>query len=1067
MKLPPLPFRALLVSTLLAITAHGQSTFSTTTPFPAGPRSRGVAFSVGKRVFMGMGINTTTGVRQTDIWELDPATGVWTQRASFPGTGREGAVAFSVQDAAFVGMGTETGGVRKKDLWRYVPATNTWTQRADIGGVARTNAVAFTIGTFGYVATGSGANGRLSDAWRYDPASNQWTQRANVPGAARSEACAFAINGFGYVGTGSTTGGLVSDLHRFNPGSNTWTTMASLPAAGRRSTVAFAINNLGHVVGGNSPSLSAEVWSYDPGINSWSQTINAPQPVAEHMGCAISNTGFIASGFIGGGYTNATQRFRPVAPTPAPNSWTRRADQPSVGTYRSAACSIGNKAYVHGGKNVPAIAGNVYSNALRRFDPLSNTWELLAAPPFGPAEARATAVAVQGKLLLAAGERTGFTTVAQQSEYDPGTNTWTVKAPMPASRSDAAGFSINGQEYVTTGALLGLSSQATKELWRYDPATNAWTQLADLPGPGRRGAVSFVINGIGHVCSGRDRFSDPLNDLWAYDPGTNSWQQRAALPGPARSEACAFTIGGKAFLGTGLGPVGPLNDLWSYDPATDAWVQRSDVPFNGRFGAVGFAIGSKGYISGGTNDISGSTILRDTWEYEPGPIDCSANNLTVELITDAQPNETTWEIAPQGDPTPVCSGSTTLAGSTVPFTCCVPNGCYDLRVFDAFGDGILGGGYRLMDANARRIIDNTLGGAGMGSLSQVTNNNTTPWSFCVPVSTDAMDPGSCDQNYSLNSTIVVRVQEDPGVTAQLGIGNNADDGYQICLFDPNGGFRRNVFLSLANPGPAAPANTPQALRPTYFNLNFSNAPFLPTGRHLNVRVRSRINGADDVCGPACRIRFEPPVCSPSQLTTTPSPAVSCGATGVNVNTGLLYATEVPGATRYQFQFSGPNGYLRQIAAPATTVGTLPQRTLQMSGFVTNKPPCNTPITVQVRASFDGGTTYCAFGPSCTVTFTGCTGRSMDLQQEGPIDQEDAMRVWPNPCAGGLLHVALDPAPADGVRAEVFTLTGQRLAHYRLTGATTTLDLGGSLSPGTYLLHVPTDGADHVRRIVIP
>lgn len=1055
-------FRALFASTLLAIAVLGQSTFSTTTPFTGGPRSRGVAFSVGKRVFMGMGTNSTTNVRQADIWEFNPTTGVWTQRANFPGTGREGAVAFSVGDAAYVGMGTETGGVRKKDLWRYVPATNTWTQRADIGGVARSNAVAFSIGTFGYVATGSGASGRLNDAWRYDPASNQWTQRANFPGAARTEACAFAINSFGYVGLGSTTGGLASDLYRFDPAGNAWAAMSALPAAGRRLSVAFAINNIGYVVGGNNPSLTAEVWAYDPGINSWSQTINAPQPVAEHMGCAISNQGFIATGFIGGGYTNATQRFSPVAPTPAANSWTRKADQPSTDqTYLSNEFTLGNKGYVQGGKD-PNAPTNV-SATMREFDPRTNAWSIRPAPTAGSFRAEAVGVGLLGKGHLIAGVSTASTFLSTHQQYDPATTSWTTRQAMPAARSGAVGFAINGAIYVGTGFVPFIGP--TKDLWKYDPTTNTWTQMADLPGQERRLAVGFAIDGKGYVCTGVNPSETALNDLWAYDPGTNTWQARANYGGSARSEAAAFVIGGKGFVGTGVFGVGVLSDMWSYDPVTDTWTQRADVPGGGRRGAAGFAIGNKGYISGGRTAFQ--PAARDTWEYEPGPINCSANNLSVELFTDAQPNETTWEIAPQGDPTPVCSGSTTAPGSTVLFNCCVPNGCYDLRVFDSFGDGIAGGGVNLYDASGRTIIRNQSGGGFFTTVSVITNTDGTPWSFCLPLGPDELVPSSCNISASLNQVITLQVQENPTVTAQLGVGNNTDDGYQICIADANGGFRRNVFLSLASPGTAFPAGTPAATRPTFFNINFSNAPFLPVGRPLNVRVRSKVNNVFTACGPGCELLLTPPTQTTSTLTQTADPVVSCGATNVSVNSGVLYASLVPGANRYQFRFTGPNNYARNIAAPSAAINSLAARTLNMSTMTTNKPPCGVPVSVTVAVSFDGGTNYFPVGQACTVTFSGCTGQ-LRMAEGTLADASQPPRIWPNPCADGVLRADLGDLDPARTTLAIYDATGQLVLQRTLAGTerTTTIDLEGRLLPGAYLVVFDAGDRRHTERVVL-
>jgi hypothetical protein len=66
-------------------------------------------------------------------------------------------------------------GTRLKDLWEYDPITDTWTQKADFGGVGRSNAFVFTIGPRAYVGNGAtGTSTFVADMWAYtavDPAS--------------------------------------------------------------------------------------------------------------------------------------------------------------------------------------------------------------------------------------------------------------------------------------------------------------------------------------------------------------------------------------------------------------------------------------------------------------------------------------------------------------------------------------------------------------------------------------------------------------------------------------------------------------------------------------------------------------------------------------------------------------------------------------------------------------------------------------------------------------------------------------------------------------------------------
>src|SRR5205085_10906645 len=107
----------------------------------------------------------------------DPATGVWSQKASLAQLGKTEAVGFSILNKGYVGTGRQAG--LTKDFWEYDPASNTWLQKADFGGSPREGAVGFSIGNKGYIRTGFDGATALNDFWEFDPATNSWTQKAN------------------------------------------------------------------------------------------------------------------------------------------------------------------------------------------------------------------------------------------------------------------------------------------------------------------------------------------------------------------------------------------------------------------------------------------------------------------------------------------------------------------------------------------------------------------------------------------------------------------------------------------------------------------------------------------------------------------------------------------------------------------------------------------------------------------------------------------------------------------------------------------------------------------------
>ncbi|MBL7985406.1 MAG: hypothetical protein JNM91_10430, partial [Flavobacteriales bacterium] len=189
---------------------------------------------------------------------------------------------------------------------------------------------------------------------------------------------------------------------------------------------------------------------------------------------------------------------------------------------------------------------------------------------------------------------------------------------------------------------------------------------------------------------------------------------------------------------------------------------------------------------------------------------CTTNEVTLTLTTDADGNETSYDIVNIATTTVVCSGSGFASNSIIPVTCCLPDGCYELRVFDSAGDGIVPGGYVLTDASGNRIIDNQGDGV-FTTLSQIALN----LGFCVPLSTDGVIAQHCDKVDWLPGDII-QAQPIPAVTAQFGV-TNATSGYWYWFFNPDGGYTRRILLTHANPGTVNTVSAP--IRASYLRLS--------------------------------------------------------------------------------------------------------------------------------------------------------------------------------------------------------------------------------------------------------
>ena len=208
----------------------------------------------------------TLGQAQTipflnDLWEFDPVTESWSQKADFIGQPRRQAVSFVIGSKAYVGTGESAAGLLK-DFFVYDAQTNSWDQISDFVGSARRQAIAFTLAGKGFLGTGDDGIKR-KDFWMYNPQTDQWILKAEFPGIARSGACAWASGPTGFIATGEGADfSFLNDLYEYNYYTNSWVQRASLPGAPRKNAIAFCVDGVGYVGTGYNNQFLDDFYAY-------------------------------------------------------------------------------------------------------------------------------------------------------------------------------------------------------------------------------------------------------------------------------------------------------------------------------------------------------------------------------------------------------------------------------------------------------------------------------------------------------------------------------------------------------------------------------------------------------------------------------------------------------------------------------------------------------------------------------------------------------------------------------------------------------------------------------------
>lgn len=606
-----------LISVIIAATwlqqinLQGQDTWTKKADFGGIGRTGSVSFNVGSKGYIVTGEKYNNGayICNKDLWEYDPATGIWSQKADFGGAGRYSAVGFSIGAKGYVGWGLISPYAYVNDFWEYDPAANTWTQKADLGSSgSREGGAGFSIGSKGYVGTGCNHKisygARLKDFWEYDPGSDVWTRKADFGGGGRVYAIGFSIVGRGYIGTGLGASSAMDDFWEYNPLDNTWTQKAAFGGGARMSATGFSIGLKGYVgCGANEgATLKRDFWEYSVENDSWTKK-------ADFGGSARNSaTGFSigTKGYIGTGWATGDVHFK--------DFWAYDAD-----------CVTGDAGLISGTSSVcPDEQGVVYS-----VSPISNATNYIWSYSGTGATISGTgnsisidfeSAATSGILTVYGTGSCGNGAPSQDFPIAIGQSTWTQKADFPGiERWSGVGFSIGDKGYLVTGAKYNNGAYiCNKDLWEYNPATGIWSQKADFGGAGRYAAVGFSIGTKGYVGWGLTGPFSYVDDFWEYDPATNAWTQKSDLGSSgSREGGVGFSIGNKGYIGTGcnhkISYGARLKDFWEYDPAADSWTRKADFGGSSRVAAVGFSIGLKGYLGTGLD----SGYLKDFWEYDP------------------------------------------------------------------------------------------------------------------------------------------------------------------------------------------------------------------------------------------------------------------------------------------------------------------------------------------------------------------------------------------------------------------------------------------------------------------
>jgi len=536
-----------------------------------------------------------------DLWEWDPATGLWTNRRPTPPGDKPyrragaGMVFDSIRNKLVIFGGRTTAISNYADIFDWDPTTGLFTDRTNLTGGPQARSqhgMVFEKSTGkvllfgGGVASGDSLDSAdqtlvsvaLGDTWEWDPATGKWTQLqpASTPSARYDSALVWDSKRSRAVlfgGMEKPQAGLngvpKQDTWEWDPATHAWTnrtTTGQKPSPRYGHCMAFDPNRgVTVLVGGwdiDTGDDLADVWEWEPISGAWTQRLTGSEPnlpparmFASLVTDSVRNRLELVGGQLSSYTTPPTMEIWELEPTTAvftdrslssPKGW-----PPPRSGHAMAFCPATGKTYVFGGQDNNGVS----LDDLWEWD--GTTWSEVAGDvrPSGRMNAAMAYDPFRKSLILFGGSIT-----------------------LPPSNIPT-----------NTG------SEFFRDTWEWNSATRKWTQLLPASSPEPRDSHGMVTD------SGRAK-------VLLFGGESYSYASTYPIPGETPSSG-----GGIDFPYT----------VWEWDGANTTWSNRTPAPLTsspngGLFPPLSFDDGrQKMFLLFDISGVSGDTAPSTFWEWDP------------------------------------------------------------------------------------------------------------------------------------------------------------------------------------------------------------------------------------------------------------------------------------------------------------------------------------------------------------------------------------------------------------------------------------------------------------------
>jgi len=188
-----------------------------------------------------------------------------------------------------------------------------------------------------------------------------------------------------------------------------------------------------------------------------------------------------------------------------------------------------------------------------------------------------------------------------------------TKGPKPRTHHTFTANADGSLVYLFGGRTQG---RVFRDAWAFERDNGLWQPLPFGP-PERFGHSAAYANGHLLIFGGQAGGGQVYSDVWAFDPIHGTWvelKQSGSRPA-GRWGASGTTIASSLTISHGLTSSGPADDTWALATRWTNVTPRASRPPKRALHRAVYASGlTRMVLFGG---VSGSTLLGDTWGYDP------------------------------------------------------------------------------------------------------------------------------------------------------------------------------------------------------------------------------------------------------------------------------------------------------------------------------------------------------------------------------------------------------------------------------------------------------------------